>query len=342
MSPLLRCHLRRRGLGSRPSRTGPVSTIAALVASVCLAAAPVAAAQSTVEADGTIAVSSLGSSSVAPGSLGSLASPAYADYVALGDSYAAFGDQSPSQSTGEPAQCGRNLANYPHILDANPSVGDLTDVSCGGAQVPNLAGPQTLGTPPDTVTAAPQFDALSADTDLVTLSIGGNDVGFGEIVGCLLAHTTPGGPAAPIDCRTALGPTVQTRIAATFGDGGTVDGVYDAIAGAAPGATVIATRYLPLMPDDDEDGCAITSAMGPANLDWAREIARDINDAVDEAATRNGHISVLPTSDIDRSGCASPADRWTDFTGGAPTNSAPFHPTALGQAAMAEAIAAAL
>ena len=70
--------------------------------------------------------------------------------------------------------------------------------------------------------------------------------------------------------------------------------------------------------------------------------SKEINDAVDAAAERNGHVSVLPTSDIDRSGCADADERWTDFAGGEPTNAAPFHPTALGQEAMAAAIAAAL
>lgn len=325
---------RRHLSGSRS-----LTTSLALAAAVTLAAAPVAAAQSTTQADGAIAVSSLGSTTDAPGSvtgsLGSLASPAYAEYVALGDSYAALGDS--REFTGDPLRCGRNLANYPHLLDANPAVGDLIDATCGGAQIPNLAGPQTLS---DTVTAPPQFDALSEDTDLVTLSIGGNDVGFGTIVGCITAHLQPDGPDQPIDCSEVLGDTVAADIAEVFGEGGEIDDVYDAIAEASPDATVIATQYMPLMPASDEDGCGFTTAIGSDNLAWAREVARAINDAVDEAAQRNGHISVLPVDDTtDRSACAPVEERWTDFTGEAP-GSAQMHPTALGQQAMADAIAA--
>ncbi|MBB1023784.1 SGNH/GDSL hydrolase family protein, partial [Dietzia sp. DQ12-76] len=42
------------------------------------------------------------------------------------------------------------------------------------------------------------------------------------------------------------------------------------------------------------------------------------------------------------SACAPADQRWTDFLGGAPTNAAAFHPTALGQQAMSDAIAAAI
>ncbi|MFN3601099.1 MAG: SGNH/GDSL hydrolase family protein [Dietzia sp.] len=311
--------LRRRAAGSRT-----------LTTSLALAVAPVAAAQSTTEADGTIAVGSLGSTAGTPlpasGSLGSLAQPAYADYVALGDSYASLGDS--RQPVDVATQCGRNLGNYPHRLDANPAVGALTDATCGAAQIPDLTAPQRTGVPP-------QVDALSTGTDLVTLSIGGNDVGFGTIVACI----TKQGPFATVpNCEAAIGTTIATEIAETFGEGGPLDSVYAEIADRSPGATVVATQYLPLMPAEGES-CTFTNQLNPADVQWAREVAEVINDAVDDAAQRNGHTSVLPTDSVDRSACAPADQRWTDFQGTVP-GSAPMHPTALGQQAMADAIAA--
>ena len=126
---------RRRFAGSRT-----LTTSLALAASVVLTAAPVAGAQSTTQADGTIALGSLGSSVGTPvsasGSLGSLSTPAYADYVALGDSYAALGDN--TTPAGGPEGCGQSLANYPNQLDANHAVGELTDATCGGAQTEDI------------------------------------------------------------------------------------------------------------------------------------------------------------------------------------------------------------
>ncbi|WP_291082676.1 SGNH/GDSL hydrolase family protein [Dietzia sp. UBA5065] len=320
---------RRRRTGSRF-----VPTLA-LAASACLAAVPLASAQSTAQADGTITVGSLGSTADLPasasGSLGSLAQPAYADYVALGDSYAAFGDQT---ETLGPASCDRSTTNYASTLDANPAVGDLTDVSCGGARIPDLAAGQAPGIPA-------QFDALDVGTDLVTLSIGGNDVGFSMIVGCI----TRQGPFAQLPptstCQSQIGGNVELAINAVFGTGGQIDDVYDAIEERSPQAKVIATRYLPLMPAAG-GSCAFTDSLNPDDVAWARAVGAAINVAVNIAATRNGHVSVLPTSVDDRSACAPADQRWTDFLGGPPTNAAPFHPTALGQQAMAGAIADAL
>lgn len=327
---------RRRFVGSRT-----LTTSLALAASVALAAAPSAAAESTAEADGTIAVSSLGSTNSmtgsAAGSLGSLASPAYAEYVALGDSYAAFGNQS-KQAGFTPAGCGQSLTNYPKVLSANPAIGELSDVTCGGAEIPNLAGDQTVATPPGV--ASPQFAALSAGTDLVTLSIGGNDVGFASIVGCI----TRQGPFEDLlpeaTCESQIGETIDTGIAGIFAQGGPVDTVYAAIKDASPDATVIATRYMPLMPAAGIS-CEFTNNLNPLDVAWAREVTEDINAAVHAAATRNGHTSVLPTDASDRSACASPDKRWTSFMG-AIDDAAPFHPTALGQEAMAAAITSAL
>ncbi|MEB8327217.1 SGNH/GDSL hydrolase family protein [Dietzia kunjamensis] len=323
---------RRRSAGSRT-----LTTSLALAASVALAGSPLASAQSTTQADGVIAVSSLGSTTNAPGSmtgsLGSLAQPAYADYVALGDSYAAFGDQTePVVTDGPAARCGRSLTNYPNVLDANPAVGELTDVSCGGAVTDDLFEEQHTGVPP-------QIDALGPYTDLVTLSIGGNDVGFGTIVGCI---TKQGPFATTPDCEAAIGGSVSAKIAEVFGVDGPVDRVYDAISEASPSAEVVATQYLPLMPAEGEI-CAFTRALSPADVTWAREVAEAINSAVAEAAERNGHVSVLPVdTTVDRSACGEADERWTDFLGGAPTGAAAFHPTALGQQAMAGAIAAAI
>ncbi|MCT1435098.1 SGNH/GDSL hydrolase family protein [Dietzia maris] len=331
---------RRRFAGSRT-----LTTSLALAASVVLTAAPVAGAQSTTQADGTIALGSLGSSVGTPvsasGSLGSLSTPAYADYVALGDSYAAFGDQTePVVTDGPAARCGRSLTNYPNVLDVNPAVGELVDVTCGGAIIPSLTGFQYDGVPA-------QLNALDAGTDLVTLSIGGNDVGFGTIVNCI---TKQDDYATVPSCREELDDEITAAIDTVFGAGveedvpvaTKVDTIYALIAKRSPGATVVATQYLPLMPAEGES-CAFTERLVPDDVKWAREVTAKINAAVNAAAVRNGHVSVLPVDPtVDRSACGNDDERWTDFTGGAPTGAYPMHPTSLGQQAMAQAIAAAI
>ena len=93
---------------------------------------------------------------------------AYPTYVALGDSYtAAPGVPQTEQETG----CLRSNGNYASLV-ANQLKSDFVDVSCSGASTVSLVGAQHTA---DHV-YPPQFAALSADTSLVTLGIGGNDL----------------------------------------------------------------------------------------------------------------------------------------------------------------------
>src|SRR4051794_32640984 len=94
--------------------------------------------------------------------------PADIDYVALGDSYSA----GPLVTTirSDPSGCVRSTDNYPAFLADWLSVGSYIDVTCSGADTDDLTGRQLML---DGNRTAPQLDALSTDTDLVTLGIGG-------------------------------------------------------------------------------------------------------------------------------------------------------------------------
>ena len=95
------------------------------------------------------------------------------------------------------------------MLDVNPAVGELVDVTCGGASIPSLTGFQYDGVPA-------QLNALDAGTDLVTLSIGGNDVGFGTIVNCI---TKQDDYATVPNCREELDDEITAAIDTVFGTG---------------------------------------------------------------------------------------------------------------------------
>ena len=92
-------------------------------------------------------------------------------YVALGDSYTS-GPAIPVQVD---ANCARSSSNYPSLVTAQLRRTTLTDVSCAGATTTQMW--QAQGTNP------PQLDAVTKSTDLVSLQIGGNDIGFGTIIG---------------------------------------------------------------------------------------------------------------------------------------------------------------
>lgn len=247
--------------------------------------------------------------------------PRYDRYVALGDSFAAFGPT--SAPTSGPQSCLRSTRNYPALLADDARIGELVDVTCGGARTPDMTGRQIEVTPP-------QFDVLTPDTDLVTLSIGGNDIGFGDIAGCVLATSAQDG--AP--CRDRL----EAPMAAALGAlPERLDAVYAGIRERSPDARIITTAYMPLVPADG--GCGFVAAMAPGDVTWTRFVTERINLLVADAAGRAGAEVVLPDDADSRHACAPADRRYTDFTG-AETGSHPMHPTAAGQVAMAEAIAA--
>ena len=97
-------------------------------------------------------------------------------YVALGDSYTA-GPLILDQSL-EPLGCLRSNRNYPRIAKAKVKAAKFVDVSCSGATTSDFFNQQGVTPGPN----PPQFNALNANTKIVTIGIGGNDIGFSSIV----------------------------------------------------------------------------------------------------------------------------------------------------------------
>src|SRR3954466_14321171 len=116
-------------------------------------------------------------------------------YVALGDSYsAASGVLPPDPSS---PLCIRSTANYPHVIAARIGA-RLTDVTCGAAETKDFFESQYPG-------VAPQLDSVRRNTQLITMTIGGNDnsVFIGAIAKCGIAGLSTLGQGSP--CRDQYG-----------------------------------------------------------------------------------------------------------------------------------------
>ncbi|MEU5049105.1 GDSL-type esterase/lipase family protein [Streptomyces sp. NPDC021096] len=94
--------------------------------------------------------------------------PRGAKYVAMGSSFAAGPGITPTKP-GSPAACGRSADNYASKVAARFGLA-LTDVTCSGATA-NILTTGQHGRPP-------QISAVTADTRLVTVTIGGSDVNY--------------------------------------------------------------------------------------------------------------------------------------------------------------------
>ncbi|TCO65769.1 SGNH/GDSL hydrolase family protein [Actinocrispum wychmicini] len=259
-----------------------------------------------------------------------LATPATAagsrgGYVALGDSYAS-GPGIPDQ-TGTPAGCARSNHNYPALLASWLRV-KLTDVSCGGAKTTDMTAPQkvTGGVNP------PQLTALTKDTQVVTLMIGGNDIGFGEILqtcGRLGASDPTGNPCEKHYQATGKD-ELAGRVAATAPK---IAAVLDGIRKRSPHAHVVVVGYLRILPQTGSCFPAVPFATGDGP--YFDSVERLLNTMLADQARRHGAAFVNPYAfSAGHDACQAPDRKWVE--GLVPTSpSAPMHPNARGMQTVA-------
>ncbi len=245
-------------------------------------------------------------------------------YVALGDSYTS-GPVIPTQID---ANCARSDHNYPHLVAAADRIGDLTDVSCAGATTVQMWKPQ--GTNP------PQLDALNHDTTLVTVQIGGNDVGFGSIIATCagLSVTDPAGSPCKEHYRAGGADQLTMNVIETAPK---IAEVLRAVHDRAPRARVAVVGYPDLLPDDGV-GCFPAVPFAAGDFPYLRDTEKKLNTMLRFEALLHGATYVdtySPTVGHDM--CRPPADRWIEpLTPAAPA--APAHPNAKGEQAMAAAV----
>lgn len=260
------------------------------------------------------------------------ATPTPGTYVALGDSYAA-GPLIPNQVN---APCLRSDHNYASLVAASLGVTTFRDASCSGATTVDMT--QSLN--PLLGQVPPQFDALTADAGLVSLTIGGNDIGFSTIAEtCFLLSILDlfGTPCA--DHYTAGGTdTIAASIAAT---GPKVAAVLQGIHVRAPHARVLVVGYPDLLPLSGS-GCWPLVPIAPGDLPYLRSVESRLNAMLATEAAGNGATYVDTfTPSIGHDACQPIGVKWIE--GILPTSPAyPVHPNLLGMQGDAADVIAAL
>jgi lysophospholipase L1-like esterase len=250
-------------------------------------------------------------------------------YVALGDSYAA-GPAIPVQRT-DPIGCGRSTRNYPALVAEALGLPDYTDVSCSGARTDHMTAAQQ-GPLAGGGTNPPQFDALRPDTDLVTVTIGGNDFGLSDIFNtCFaLSGTNPlGDPcrrqatAGGTDAYAQRIPAVAPKIA----------GVLTGIRQRSPNATVILVGYLRILPP--AAGCYPVFPIARGDVPYLDGLEQQLTAMLTDQARKHGAAFVDSyAGSSDRDVCQPPEVKWVEGT--APTSPAyPVHPNVRGMHAVA-------
>lgn len=253
-----------------------------------------------------------------------------AQFVGLGDSYAA-GPLIPNQSL-NPLGCLRSDKNYAHL--AASSLGkSLSDVSCSGATTEDMFAAQDVTPGPAN---PPQLDALSTATQTVTLSIGGNDIGFTSIIeNC--AAVTPFGHPCQDQYNSGGVDQLAARINATAPK---VAAVVQAIHSRAPSARVLIIAYEPILPETGS-GCWPQVPLAWADVPYLRATEKRLNTMLANVAAANGARYVdTYTASIGHDACKSSSTRWVEplIPGNA---AAPFHPNARGMAGVTPTVVAA-
>ena len=253
-----------------------------------------------------------------------------ANWAGLGDSYAA-GPLIPNQQL-NPLGCLRSDHNFAHLAAA--ALGrSLADVSCSGAKTDDMTAPQNVTPGPN----PPQFNALTSTTQIVTLQIGGNDIGFTSIIQNCASATPFGHP-----CRDKYlvngHDTLAERIAATAPK---VAAVLQGIHARSPDADVFVVNYAAILPETGI-GCWPQVPIAWADVAYLRGVAKALNAMLAQQAAGNGAEIVDDyTASIGRDACKSSSTRWVEPL--IPGNlAAPFHPNARGEAGIAAVVVSAV
>lgn len=241
--------------------------------------------------------------------------------AALGSSFAA----GPGIEPLENREASRSSRNYAHQL-ADRLVADLTDLSISGATLLNVlherqyVGRQMFD---------PQLDHLPSNTDIVTLTCGGNDVGYigGLVYDALLSYlgTPDNGLLSQSSAPIPDGRMLIDRLIS----------VLDKIHSTAPNAHVYLVEYLSIIGNDTRPwlDVALTTNQMKHYVDVASVLSRAYN----ESAKDKPWATVVPVGEKSKGHALGSPVPWVDgFNCSMLMRGAPmFHPNLAGHTAIA-------
>ncbi|MBD9729867.1 SGNH/GDSL hydrolase family protein [Streptomyces caniscabiei] len=253
--------------------------------------------------------------------------------AALGSSYAAGPGIEPIADR----RAHRSSRNYPHLL-AERLDAALTDLTISGSTT------ETITSTPQRFlfrTFAPQLDGLPADADLVTITVGGNDLHYiSSMVRLGLAGRFSSRPltrplGAVVKRRGVPRPSKDDidRTAAGLAQ------VVKEVRGRAKGARVLLVDYLTVVGPDTGYGRA--TPFDAATLADFRRLGGHVADVFTRAATRTG-AELVGMGELSRDHALGSPQPWVtglpERLSGSSLRGA-FHPNSAGMQAVADAIA---
>ena len=248
------------------------------------------------------------------------------DYTAMGDSYSS-GEGNPPYDPGNDG-CDRSNAAFPRQFAADtPSIGSdgIQHIACSGATIANLTTTGQNG-------EEPQIDQLYSGSQLVTVTIGGNDAGFASVLtNCLTTPTTCENTYNEDNASNeyTIIDSLEPKLVAA----------YTAIQKQAPGAKVVAVTYPNIF--QPMTTCPGINNMALNDVEFLIGLTYYLDNAIEKAAQEAGiYVMDERYAFLNHEICSS--DPWAyDLTSALTPGeqfldtSQLFHPNAAGLAQMA-------
>ena len=222
-------------------------------------------------------------------------------YTALGDSYAA-GPLIPLPLP--PFGCLKSSNNYGRIAQRTLLYAEYRDATCSGAE-----------------------------TELVTINIGGNDIGFSELAENCVSIVPWGSPCKNQYVQNG-DDEISDRIDATAPKvAAVIQGIHD----LSPDAEVQVLNYSAIFPHTGY-GCYPKMPVARGDVVWLRSKQEELNTMLaEQAAANDAELVDVYGASVGRDACASSLTRWVEPY--VPLNAAaPLHPNLRGMRAMANLV----
>ncbi|MES2490681.1 MAG: SGNH/GDSL hydrolase family protein [Pseudomonadota bacterium] len=245
-------------------------------------------------------------------------------YVAMGSSFAA-GPAITQAADNSPWFCARSRDNYAHQLARLRGL-SLVDMSCGGATTKGILGAGLLMLPA-------QIDAVTAETELVTITIGGNDIAYtGNMMAMACDDSTAWYVRAIGGCKIRSLQEMEQALPKLFEH---LVSIINEVHRRAPKAQVVLLNYPTILP---QQGTCERLGLSESEVAQMRAITEKFAEVTYAAA--EGHGALLMDAKLLTQGhdvCAS--DPW--INGMHPLQGlmgAPLHPTHASMTAVAQGL----
>ncbi|MCL7379385.1 SGNH/GDSL hydrolase family protein [Streptomyces sp. 35G-GA-8] len=277
-------------------------------------------------------------------------------WVALGDSYTAgvipaAGDVFEYPRDG----CERTDRSYPQVIDRDlGSLIELTNVSCGAATIqdvtfraqepigrhlPPISEDPDYPFPP----VPPQSEAVQSGTDVITVGVGGNTLGFaGILLKCLELDQGSGGVGTP--CKDDLAASIPGRLTKVNKEYGEM---LAKLHEKAPHAKILAVGYPTVVPKDTSkcqyNNLQQFASITQGDLDWLRQdVLEPLNKTIEKSADAHSSTTFVNLYDSSTNHSVCDAGKWTEGVLDHDNRPALVHPNAKGHRNAADHVTSAI